>query len=128
MRIGNLRHRIQIYSPTETRDANGGVIVAWTSLDNVWGSVEPLSGKEIQQGKQTTGIATNKITIRYRAGLHQTFRLIESDRIFGILSINVNADKSIMEIQVAQLIDHAPQTAIYNDDGAVVYVTALEPN
>jgi len=47
VRIGKLRHRIALQSITTAKNAFGEDIPTWATYSTVWGSVEPLTGREL---------------------------------------------------------------------------------
>lgn len=76
MRAGKLRHRIQIQSRgDDTRDTHGGVVEMWTTDATVWGSVEPLQGRELFEAQQIQSRVTVRIRMRHYAGLTAAHRL-----------------------------------------------------
>ncbi len=121
MQAGKLRHRIQIYSPVETRDANGGFVRSWNLDEIVWGSVEALSGKELIEGAQVNSQVTHKVTIRYRAGMTTTMRLISRDIILNIENVinPMNTTKELV-IQCKQVTGQGP-AVLLNDAGEIVF-------
>ena len=64
--IGKLRHRVWLQTKTETQDAEGGVVPTWTSQSEMWASIEPMSGRELEIASQMQSEATVKITIRFQ--------------------------------------------------------------
>ena len=76
MRAGNLRHRVQIQSVTQTRDAFGGHTNAWATDATVWGSVEPLEGKELTEAQAVNARATVRVRIRAYPGLTPKHRIV----------------------------------------------------
>lgn len=74
--IGQLRHRVQIQAPTDTRDAFGGNTRTWATIATVWGSVEPLEGDELTEAQQVNARATVRIRIRAYPGLTSKHRII----------------------------------------------------
>ena len=47
MRIGTLRHRVELQEPVENQDGYGEAERTYTTYATVWASVEPLSGREL---------------------------------------------------------------------------------
>lgn len=78
MRVGEMRHRVALQAPTETRGAAGGVIKTFVTQDVVWGSIQSLSGKEFLSIQQTQNESTARIVIRYYAGLDETWRILDT--------------------------------------------------
>ena len=87
MRIGKLRHRVELQRQAENRDGYGQPIRSWATFATVWGSVEPLQGRELEHAKQITAETSHKITIRYQDSLNVENRVVYGDRIFDIEAI-----------------------------------------
>ena len=104
LRAGQLRHRIEIQTNTATADADSGELVpAWsttdTDADEVWGSVEEVSGSELNRLQQINADTNIKVTIRHRDGLTPAQRLKFGSRIFDILAVldpNTRAAQNIV--------------------------------
>ncbi len=79
MQAGKLNKRIQIQEASESRDAGGGVISTWSTIDTVWGAIEPLSGIELVEAQQVHARATIKVRIRTYPGLTTHHRLIYTE-------------------------------------------------
>lgn len=73
---GQLRHRVQIQTVTQTRDAHGGNTEGWATTDTVWAAVEPLSGHELYVAQQVHARTTVRIRMRRWAGLTTRHRLV----------------------------------------------------
>lgn len=79
---GRLRHRVRIDRRVQTRDAFGGVVVTWAPLtgtaatSTVWAEIVPLSVREFIVSAAQESQLTTRITIRARAGLDATLRLV----------------------------------------------------
>ena len=86
IRAGNLRHRIQLQEPTETRDAHGQAVKTWTTKATVWASVEPLRGAEAIIQHQYAATQIEEVTIRHRSDVTTDWRILHNDRILEIES------------------------------------------
>lgn len=76
MRAGKLRHRIQIRSETDdTQNKYGEVEDNWATAATVWGSIEPLIGRELFEAQQVQPRVSTRIRIRYRTHLTASDRL-----------------------------------------------------
>lgn len=76
MQGGNLRHRLTFQTRTTTQDAYGGEQVApWTDAFTVWGSIQPLRGREYMDAMQQQADVSHRVIIRYRAGVKPTMRI-----------------------------------------------------
>ena len=98
MRAGRLRHRVTIQSKSVTRDAYGGEVITWQDDVTVWGSVEPLRGREYIEGKQEQADVTHKIFLRYRSGITPTSRLQHDSRNFEVVDV-INKRERKREIE-----------------------------
>lgn len=90
IRIGRLRHRVELQRKTPQLDSLGRQSRAadnWTTTDKVWAEVLELSGKQAELAKQQAADASYSVTIRYRAGLDTTMRLLFRDRVLEIKAV-----------------------------------------
>ena len=76
MRAGELRHRLQIHAPVDTRDAFGGNTRTYETIATVSGSVEPLDGDELTEAQAVNARATVRIRIRKYPGLTPKHRIV----------------------------------------------------
>jgi SPP1 family predicted phage head-tail adaptor len=75
MDIGRLRERVTLQQATTTTDAQGGSATTWATLDTVWASIEPVSGREqIQAGAMGSQVGY-RVGLRYRGDLSASHRL-----------------------------------------------------
>lgn len=65
MRAGNLRHRITIERPAPSRDESGSESTVWEPYATVWGSIEPMTGREGDGAVQILASLDTTITIRW---------------------------------------------------------------
>jgi SPP1 family predicted phage head-tail adaptor len=102
---GNLRHRIELQSAVETRDAVGGVQYTWATVVSVWGDIRALNSRETVSNAQVVGRVTHFIKIRQYAALRQTWRVKYGSRIFNITGI-----RNIDERGKVQVLDAVEET------------------
>lgn len=84
---GDLRHRVLIQQQVTTRDDDGVSHTTWVDVATVWASVEPLSAREFIQSGQTQAAVTARITIRYRAGLQASMRILHRGQVYNIAGL-----------------------------------------
>lgn len=96
MRPGNLRCRIVIEQPTETRDTDGAIINTWSTFATVWAEfvmdatmsitakMMKQMGQEKIEGKQPIAEASEVIRIRYLSGLTSKMRVKYMDQYYNI--------------------------------------------
>ena len=85
--IGKLRHRIILQKQVVIKDSIGQETEKWKDVETVWARVEPLSGKEYFNAKQTNSEVSSKITIRYLVDITSQMRVIFQEHTYNILSV-----------------------------------------
>jgi SPP1 family predicted phage head-tail adaptor len=87
---GDLRHRITIQQRTDTQDAYGEPIPAWTTWATVWAAIEPQSGQEatIAMSQQSEARLRVRVRVRYRAGLSVLMRIAWKTKTYQIEAIS----------------------------------------
>lgn len=90
MEAGDLRHRITIQQRTDTQDAYGEPIPAWTTWATVWAAVEPQSGQEatIAMSQQSEARLRVRVRVRYRTGLSVLMRIVWQGKTYQIEAIS----------------------------------------
>ena len=99
MQAGKLRQRIIIEHRSEAANSFGEVIPTWATLTTVWGSVEPLSGKELLEAQQIASETTHRVRIRYYSSLTTEMRFKLGSRYLEIVSI-LNLKEAGRELEV----------------------------
>lgn len=84
--IGRLRHRLILEQSVPTPDGGGGVTLTWVQVAQIWGALEPLSGRERVEAGRIAGRHMYDITIRHRGDVKLSMRFALGTRIFHILS------------------------------------------
>lgn len=102
-RLGRMRHRLAIQSATETPNAYGEPVKAWSTVATRWGRVEPMLGNERYTAQQVVGELSHKITMRYYSGLTPKHRLVFGSRVFHIESIITEDEiENYIEVQARE--------------------------
>lgn len=84
MRAGKLRHRLAVLRFTEGVDNFGAPTKTYGLSATVWGSVEPLSGRELFTAQQVAARVTHAVTIRGRTELTPKDRIQHRGRAFEL--------------------------------------------
>lgn len=92
MNIGPLRKRIMLQSPTRVSDGMGGHTVTFADEMEAWAAIWPTSANERIEGGQQVLTVSHRVRIRYRGGVHPSWRIRYGDRYFAIVGI-VNKDE-----------------------------------
>lgn len=91
-RIGTLRHRVTFRrpdGPATTRAASGQLVPDWVDVATVWGSVQPLAGRELFQARQVQANVTHRVYVRFRDDVKANatrWRLVHRGRTFEIVA------------------------------------------
>lgn len=81
---GRLDQRITLQAPVTGQDAAGQPATGWTDVATVWASVLDISGREYIAAGGVQNTATTKITIRYRAGVVPSMRVMHGATAYSI--------------------------------------------
>lgn len=96
MRAGQLRHRVIIQHKTITRNDGGEPIETWANLVTVWGSVEPLRGREYLEAQTQQQAISHRIRIRHpRQSVTPEMRVKFGTRVFEIESALNTGERNI---------------------------------
>ncbi len=87
MEAGRLTRRVTIQTATATRNSIGEEVRSWSDVASVWGEIRPLSARELINAKAAMAQVTTRITIRYRAGMLPSMRLISGGTVYQITEI-----------------------------------------
>jgi len=88
MRAGRLRQRVTIQqkdSPVSQNDY-GEETPTWEKVATVWGSVEPLRGREFLEAMREGAEVTTRIVIRHREGIAPEMRAVVGSHTYDIVS------------------------------------------
>jgi len=96
------RHRVTIQAVTLIFDAMGGWEETWADLATVWARVEALKGDEYFAAAQMQNSGSHRVTMRYRADLTPTHRLIFEGRTLDIEAVLPDERKSRLVIMCTE--------------------------
>jgi SPP1 family predicted phage head-tail adaptor len=97
MRAGRIRNRVTIEEKTVVQNDYGEETITWSEYDVVWGSIEPLRGREFAEAERAGAEVTTRIVMRYRSGVVPEMRATEGDNTYDIISV-VNVDNRDREM------------------------------
>jgi len=98
MRAGGLPHLLQLQARANARTATGGFVPTWSTLTTVWGSVEPLTGRELFEQQKAHGELTHKVRIRFCAQASAEKRFLHNGRALEIVAV-LNAKERNIELE-----------------------------
>jgi SPP1 family predicted phage head-tail adaptor len=87
VRIGMLRHLVQLQEKAKTPDGGGGNAVTWNTYASVWGRMEPKSGTEPLEAGRLQAQITHELTIRHHPTVSTEHRVLFQNRAMQIRSI-----------------------------------------
>lgn len=87
MRSGQLRHRVEVHSKTETANDTGEKVATWAKTADRWASIRPVSGKEGTHGGRIRETTTHEIKLRWVDGLTAENRVVFGSRTFEVESV-----------------------------------------
>lgn len=88
MRVGQLRHWVQLQRDDGSEDAAGQRRPNWNTYANVYAAIEPAGGREFMLAGQTQAELTVPIRIRYALNVKPSDRVVWRDRTFEIVSVS----------------------------------------
>jgi len=98
MKIGKLRHVVEVQEATASRNSFGETIKTWETTSCPWASVMPLQGRELEIAKQINSQIDHAVVIRFQE-IATTNRLIFKGRTLEILSI-LNVEERDHELHI----------------------------
>lgn len=111
--VGSLDRRIKIQSPVIIDgDANSDIVSSWTDFAEVWAKVTKKGGasgegSEYVYAHRLTYDQSSVFTIRYKAGLKTTMRIVYKSQPYLITSITENnASRDRFLDIVGELVDN----------------------
>lgn len=105
MRLGNLKHKIEIQAYSETSNDFGELVKGYSTFKTVYAGIVPISGKEYFASKQVNAEVSHKIECRYLVGIKPTMRIVYGTRIFNIESvINIREANKTLQIMAVEVI------------------------
>lgn len=85
---GALTARLDLESPVETPDGQGGVTVAHAAQSSHWARIEPVSAELVELGHVERQDVTHRIWIRHAGGVLPGKRFRKGARVFEIHTVH----------------------------------------
>lgn len=88
MQAGRMRYRLTFERPVRIKNESGEVIVdSWVEVFTVWGSLEPITGREYLSASEFRSGVTTRARIRWRDDLDTTLRMVHQGTVYNIDAI-----------------------------------------
>lgn len=100
---GDLRERITLQARAAGQDSLGAPNGAWADVATVWAKAEPLTGREYFAAGQMQAATDVRFTIRYRADVVETMRVVWRGEPHEMVSppINVDGARDVLQLMCA---------------------------
>jgi len=98
IRAGELRERVTVQTPAESRNPLGETVLDWTDFAEVWASVEGASVRESLLFGQQDIAVTHRVVMRYLDGLTAKMRIVWRSRVLEIVSLLEHDNRSRHEL------------------------------
>ncbi len=105
VKVGRLKHVIQLQYPANTIDSMGQPVKTWYNYKRVWASIMPTSGKELMSSRTTFGgsveLSPNntRFYVRYDVGITTLYKVVWRGKDYNIRYVNnVMADDRLLEL------------------------------
>ena len=85
MKIGDLRHRIQLQAPTDYQDEFGQPVRSWITYATVWAQVSASGMGESISGAQLSASESYAILCRYSAAIKTNHRILFGEKVLNIV-------------------------------------------
>jgi len=94
MKIGQLRHRLEIQEKKSVKDEWGNQVSEWFTVATAWAAIEPIRGEEYWAAGAQQGETIHRVTMRYVPCVTPKHLLLFGDRILEIESTLNLAERS----------------------------------
>jgi SPP1 family predicted phage head-tail adaptor len=85
---GRYRYRLRFEEPVRIMDERGeSIIDHWAEVFTVWGSLEPLTGREYMASSEFRSGITTKARVRWRVDLDASLRIVCQGVVYNIEAI-----------------------------------------
>ena len=101
MKAGALRHLLTLQSSSTSTSRSGEATISYTTEGKAWGSVEPLSGRELEWARQSVANVSHRIRLRYNPNysVAPNWRCTFGSRAFYFASV-LNMDERNRELEI----------------------------
>lgn len=82
-----LSRRVTLQAPLAGQDEYGEALAGWADVATVWADVQDISGREFVAAGGTQNAVQTKITIRHRAGVASSMRVLDGPDIYNVEAV-----------------------------------------
>jgi SPP1 family predicted phage head-tail adaptor len=84
-RIGSLNKRLSLEEETGTQNTLGEVVPVWVAIKELWGSIEPIRGRELLASDTRFAEVDTRIRVHFDEAIQSDMRLTRDGKIYTIL-------------------------------------------
>lgn len=95
-RIGALRRRLTLETATDVTDGAGGSVRTWVMTDAVFAETETTAIREDVADGRAVGIATHRVTIRWRSDVTRAMRFVDGPAHYRVIAVKSDARKRFL--------------------------------
>jgi SPP1 family predicted phage head-tail adaptor len=85
VKIGDLRHRIELQAPTDYTDEFGQPVRTWKTYNTIWAQVSASGIGEGISGAQLSASESYAILCRYNAAIKTNHRILFGEKVLNIV-------------------------------------------
>jgi len=101
MKIGDLRHRIELQAPTDYTDEFGQPVRTWTTYNTIWAQVSASGIGESVSGAQLSASESYAILCRYNAAIKTNHRILFGEKVLNIVGPPRDLDGTRVALLIA---------------------------
>lgn len=104
MRVGNLRHRVELQRQVSITGTRGQAVPSWVKVSDIWVDIEPLQGNQLISAQAVHAEVTSRIIARYRPDFATpaqiaSLRIKYKSRVFSLKSA-LNVDERNRDVDI----------------------------
>lgn len=93
---GKLRHFVELQQDQGGQGPDGEILQNWVTIAQLWAEIVPMSAREFVAANAEQSEVRGRMTIRYRADIDATMRIVYRGKWYAILGI-MEDDDSLLE-------------------------------
>ena len=100
MKIGKMRHRIEIQKYSNIENEVGEIIKEWVTYKKIWSEKKQLRGNNTFEVNKEGIEYIYRFKVRYREDLHESMRIVHKCVIYDIKHINAINELGLYETYI----------------------------
>lgn len=84
----SLNRKVELYRLEKTATPTGGFTQSWVKVADLWAAIKNMSGTELVRADQLGATSYSDFTIRYRANIDETMKIVYRGTDYQIRHIN----------------------------------------